>query len=172
MFYIVTSEAAISVKIVTAVTEAKRIKMLKMNVMTTIAVMMKLMTFAFAVTSIINCQHTSTASIKMLSAPTINARKEVINSKTVVRKTVIYIKKRIQKRTSSTRATKRSRLSCVTSSQSKFLLTTWWSVTATLTYWIQKQLITAQATKPYSRTCEQLTKWSKQLTSKSWISKL
>ena len=123
MFYIVTSEVAISVKTMTTVTEAKRIKMLRMNVMTTIAVMMKLMTFALAVTSIINCQHTSTASIRMLSAPTINARKEIINSRTAVRKAVIYIRKRIQKKTSPTRATKRSRFSCAISLQSKFLLT-------------------------------------------------
>ena len=124
MLYIVTSKIAILVKIVTIVIEAKEIKMLRMNVMTTIAVIMKLMTFVLAVTSIIDCQHTSIVSIRMLSAPTINARKEIISSRTVVRKTMIYIRKRIQKRTNSTRATKCSRLSCVTSFQSKFLLTT------------------------------------------------
>ena len=124
MLYIVTSKIAILVKAVTIVIEAKKIKMLKMNVMTTITVMMKLMTFALAVTSIINCQHTSTVPIRMLSAPTINARKEIISSRTVVRKTMIYIRKKVQKRTSPTKATKRSRLSCATSFQSKFLLTT------------------------------------------------
>ena len=172
MLYIVTSKAAIFVKIVTIVIEIKRTEMLRINVMTTITVMMKLMTFALAVTSIIDCQHTSTVSIRMLSVSTINARKKIISSRTAVRKAVVYIRKRMQKRTSSTRATKCSRLSCVTSSQSKFLLTTWWSITATFTYWIQKQLITVQATKSSSRTCEQFTKWSKQLTTKSWISKL
>ena len=172
MLYIVTSKIATFMKIVKIVIEAKRIEMLKMNIMTTITMMMNLMTFALAVTPIINCQHTSTAPIKMLSAPTINVRKKIISSRTAVRKAVIYIRKKVQKRTSPTRATKRSRLSYATSPQSKFLLTIWWSITVTLTYWIQKQLITAQATKLYSRTCEQLTRWSKQLTTKSWISKL
>ena len=124
MLYIITSKIAILVKIVKTVIETKEIEILKMNVMTTITMMMNLIIFAFAVTSIINCQHTSTASIRMLSASTINARKKIISSRTVVRKTMIYIRKRFQKKTSSTRATKRSRLSCVTSPQSKFLLTT------------------------------------------------
>ena len=172
MLYIITSKIAIFVKIVKIVIEAKRIKMLKMNVMTTITMMMNLMTFVFVVTSIINCQYINTVSIRMLSASTINARKEIISSRTVVRKTMIYIKKRVQKKTNSTRATKRSRFSCVTSFQSKFLLTTWWSVTVIFTYWIQKQFIIVQATKLYSRTCEQLTRWSKQLTTKFWKSKL
>ena len=65
-----------------------------MNVMTIIIIMIKLMTFVFAVTSIINCQHTNIVSIKMLSASMINARKKIINSKIVVRKTMIYIKKK------------------------------------------------------------------------------
>ena len=33
----------------------------------------------------------------MLSALTINTRKEIVNSRTVVKKTMIYIKKRIKK---------------------------------------------------------------------------
>ena len=166
MLYIVTSKIAIFVKIVKIVTETKKIKMLKMNVMTTITVMMNLMTFVLVVTSIINCQHTNTVLIRMLFASTINARKKIINSRIAVRKAMIYIKKKFQKRISSTRATKRPKLSCVTSPQSKFLLTTWWSITVTFTYWIQKQLIIAQTTKLYSRTYEQLTKWSKQSTTK------
>ena len=172
MLYIVTSKVAILVKIVKIVIDSKKIEMLRMNVMTTITMMINLMIFVLAVTSIINCQHISTASIKMLFASTINVRKEVISSRTAVRKTMIYIRKKIQKKTNSTRMTKRSRLSCVTSPQSKFLLTTWWSITVTFIYWIQKQLIIAQITKLYSRTCEQLTRWSKQLTTKSWKSKL
>ena len=94
MLYIVTSKIAIFMKIVKTVIEAKRIKMLKMNVMTTIIIMMNLMIFALAVTSIIDCQHTSIVSIKILSASTINARKEIISSRTVVRKAMIYIKKK------------------------------------------------------------------------------
>ena len=89
MLYIVTSKAAIFVKVVKIVIEAKRIEMLKMNVMIMITVMMNLMIFVFAVTSIIDCQHTSIVSIRILSASTINARKEVISSRTVVRKAVI-----------------------------------------------------------------------------------
>ena len=122
MLYILISKIAIFVKIVKIVIDAKKIKMLRMNIMTTITMIMNLMTFALAVTSIINYQHTNTVSIKVLSASTINARKKIINSRIVVRKTMIYIRKRVQKRTSSTKTTKRSRFSYVTSFQSKFLL--------------------------------------------------
>ena len=112
MLYIVISKAAILAEAVKAVIEAKKIEMLRMNVMTTISVMMKLMTSAIAVTSIISYQHTSTVSIRILLAPTINARKEVIDSRTVVKKTVVCIRKRRQKKTSQT---KRLRLSFATS---------------------------------------------------------
>ena len=172
MFYIVTSKIAILVKIMKIVIDAKKIKILRINVMTTITMMMNLMIFVFVVTSIINCQHINTVLIKILFVSTINVRKKIISSRTAVRKTIIYIRKRIQKRTSSTKAIKRSRFSCVTSFQSKFLLMTWWSVIVIFTYWIQKQFIIIQITKFYSRTCEQLTRWSKQLTTKFWKSKL
>ena len=65
--------------------------------MTTITVMMKLMIFVLAVTSIINCQHINTVSIRMSFVSTINARKKIINSRTAVRKTMIYIKKNLKK---------------------------------------------------------------------------
>ena len=97
MFYIVISKVAILAKIVKVVIEAKKIKMLKMNVMTTISVMMKLMIFVIAVTSIINYQYTSIVSTRILFTLTINARKKIIDSKTVVKKTMICIRKRKQK---------------------------------------------------------------------------
>ena len=64
-----------------------------MNVMTTISMMMKLMIIIIVVISIIDCQYTNIASIKILSASTINAKKEIISLKIVVRKTMIYIRK-------------------------------------------------------------------------------
>ena len=82
-------------KIVKIVIEARKIKILEMNVMTTITIMMNLMTFVLVVTSIINYQYINIASIKILSASTINAKKEIINLKTVVRKTMIDIRKKI-----------------------------------------------------------------------------
>ena len=123
MFYIVISKIAIFVKILTAVIEAKKIKMLKMNVMITISVMIKLMIIVIVAISIINCQYTNIVLIRMLSASTINIRKEIISSRTAVRRTMIYIGKTNQKRISLIRATKRSKLQYVTLRQSKSLLT-------------------------------------------------
>ena len=59
--------------------------------------MMNLMIVAFAVISIIDCQYINIASIRMLSASTINTRKKIISSRTVVRKTMIYIKKKFKR---------------------------------------------------------------------------
>ena len=95
MLYIVTLKIAIFVKIVKIVIEVKKIKMLKINVITTIIIMINLMIFVFVVTSIINCQYTNIVSIKMLSASTINARKKIINSKIIIRKTIIYIRQKL-----------------------------------------------------------------------------
>ena len=59
--------------------------------------MMNLMIFVFGVTLIIKYQHINIVSIKMLFVSTINARKKIINLKTVVRKTIIYIKKKFKR---------------------------------------------------------------------------
>ena len=65
-----------------------------MNMMTMTSVIIKLMIIIIVIISIIDCQYTNTVLIKILSASmSINTRKEIINSKIFIRKTMKYMEK-------------------------------------------------------------------------------